>query len=105
VGFLNGDEKMGMCQFEVDPITNIADVSINLNPDHRNKRLSTTLLSQSIATFLTERPTNLRARIKKTNIGSITCFLRIGFVFERYDNGINYYTYSVPPIKLIESPL
>jgi len=32
IGFLNDSEKIGMCRFDLDSNTNIAEVSINLNP-------------------------------------------------------------------------
>ena len=91
LGFLNNDIKIGMCRFDVDVNTNIAEVSINLNPQYRNKKLSSQLLSQAIAKFCEERNTDLAATIKKTNIGSIKCFVKSGFTFEREDNDYNYY--------------
>jgi RimJ/RimL family protein N-acetyltransferase len=91
IGFVNDNEKIGMCRFDVDANTNIAEVSINLNPQHRNKKLSSQLLSQTIAKFCEERNTDLAATIRKTNIGSIKCFIKSGFTFEREDNDYNYY--------------
>jgi|AntAceMinimDraft_12_1070368.scaffolds.fasta_scaffold66191_1 L-amino acid N-acyltransferase YncA len=91
LGFVNNNEKIGMCRFDVDINTNIAEVSINLNPKHRSRKLSSQLLSQAIATFYKERNIDLVATIKKTNIGSIKCFTRSGFIFEREDNEYKYY--------------
>jgi RimJ/RimL family protein N-acetyltransferase len=91
LGFLNGNEKIGMCRFDVEVNTNIAEVSINLNPKYRSKKLSSLLLSQAIAKFCEERNTDLAATIRKTNIGSIKCFTKCGFTFEREDNDYNYY--------------
>ena len=91
LGFLNDDKKIGMCRFDVDVNTNIAEVSLNLNPQQRRKKLSYQLLSQAITKFCEEQNTDLAARIKKSNIGSIKCFTKIGFTFEREDNDYNYY--------------
>ena len=91
LGFMNGNEKIGMCRFDVDVKTNIAEVSINLNPQHRNKKLSSQLLSQAITKFCEEKNTDLAAKIKKTNLGSIKCFTKSGFTFEREDQDYNYY--------------
>ena len=81
LGFLNGNEKIGICRFDVDVITNIAEVSINLNPKYRSKKLSSRLLSQAIANFSKEQNTELAATINKSNIGSIKCFTKCGFTF------------------------
>ena len=91
IGFLNDSEKIGMCRFDLDSNTNIAEVSINLNPQHRSKKLSSQLLSQTIAKYLVEKNTALSATIKKTNIGSIKCFTKCDFTFEREDSDYNYY--------------
>jgi UDP-MurNAc hydroxylase len=91
LGYLNGDTKIGMCRFDVDVNTNIAEVSINLNPQQRSKKLSYQLLSQSIAKFCEEQNIDLAATIKKSNIGSIKCFIKSGFTFEREHNGYNFY--------------
>jgi RimJ/RimL family protein N-acetyltransferase len=91
IGFLNDSEKIGMCRFDLDSNTNIAEVSINLNPQHRSKKLSSQLLSQTIAKYLEEKNTALSATIKKTNIGSIKCFTKCDFTFEREDSDYNYY--------------
>ncbi len=91
LGFINDNEKIGMCRFDVDVNTNIAQVSINLNPQHRGQKFSSKLLSQSIAKFCEECNTDLVARIKKSNIGSIKCFTKSGFSFAREDSNYVYY--------------
>ena len=99
IGFVNGNEKIGMCRFDVDVEIAIAEVSINLNPRHRGQGFSSQLLSRAIVEFYKERDTDLAAIIKKSNIGSIKCFLRSGFTFEREDNDYNYYKRSAEIIK------
>ena len=91
LGFLNGNEKVGMCRFDVEVNTNIAEVSINLIPQYRSKKLSSELLTQSIAKFYEERNSDLTATIKKTNVGSIKCFTKSGFEFDREDSDYKYY--------------
>ena len=91
LGFVNDNKKIGMCRFDVEIKKNIAEVSINLNPQYRSKKFSPQLLSQAIAKFCEERNADLAATIKKSNIGSIKCFTNSGFTFEREDNEYNYY--------------
>jgi RimJ/RimL family protein N-acetyltransferase len=91
IGFLNDSEKIGMCRFDLDSNTNIAEVSINLIPQYRSKKLSSQLLSQTIAKYLEDKDTDLAATIKKTNIGSIKLFTKCDFTFEREDSDYNYY--------------
>jgi L-amino acid N-acyltransferase YncA len=92
VGYLN-NEKIGMCRFDIDESTNSAEVSINLNPQYRNKKLSNQLLAEAIKIFLQERNISLTATIKKINSSSTKCFNKVGFVFEREDDEYNYYKY------------
>ena len=91
LGFVNDSEKIGMCRFDVEVNANIAEVSININPIHRGKKLSSQLLARCIAAFFEEQSLVLSATIKKVNIGSIKCFTRSGFIFEREDNEYKYY--------------
>ncbi len=93
IGYLSATEKIGMCRFDVDSKTNKAEVSINLNPEYRNKKLSAKLLAESIKKFRGDSDITLTATIKKINIGSIKCFASIGFVFKGEDADCNYYEY------------
>lgn len=94
IGYLNDKEKIGMCRFDVESTTHTAEVSINLNPLFRNKKLSTKMLAEAIKTFTGETNVALTATIKKINTSSIKCFTSIDFVFERDDTDYNYYSYS-----------
>ena len=95
VGYLNGAEKIGMCRFDIDSNAHSAEVSINLNPLYRNKKLSMKLLAVAINEFSREASLPLRATIKKMNVVSIKCFTSIGFKFERDDGEYNYYHYQL----------
>lgn len=102
VGFLNENqsEKIGVCRFDIDLNRNVAEVSVNLNPRFRNKKLSSRLLSQAIAKFFEDQNIDLIARIKKINFDSIKCFTRSGFTFEREDGDYAYYRKSKQTNKL-----
>ena len=91
LGFVNDSEKIGMCRFDVEANANIAEVSINVNPIHRGKKLSSQLLARCISAFFEEQSLVLSATIKKVNIGSIKCFESNGFVLLREDGETNYY--------------
>ena len=92
IGFLNNDEKIGMCRFDIDVNTNIAEVSLNLMQKHRNKKLSYHLLFQAITEFCEKHNTDFSARIKKLNVASINCFKRNGFIFDREDKDFYYFS-------------
>ncbi len=82
-----------MCRFDVNGSTNTAEVSINLNPVFRNKRLSKKILAEAITAFNDEAGFDLTATIRKINKSSIKCFASVGFVFDREDADYNYYSY------------
>jgi RimJ/RimL family protein N-acetyltransferase len=88
---LEGGEKVGICRFDFDAQADIAEVSINLNPQMRGRRLSAPFLRESIALFRERRLCALAARIRKENIPSIRCFTECGFVFQRSEENFNYY--------------
>lgn len=72
--------KIGVCRFDLSEEDNEAEVSINLNPRARGKKLSARFLSAAIAQFKTEFPhTELLAKIRKENELSLKCFRKCGF--------------------------
>jgi L-amino acid N-acyltransferase YncA len=95
IGYLNDKEKIGMCRFDVNSATHTAEISINLNPLFRNKKLSKKILVEAIKAFRAETDIALTASIKKINTISIKCFTSIGFVFEYDDTDYNYYSYRL----------
>lgn len=86
------DAKVGVCRFDMD--SNIAEISINLNPSFRNKGLSFEVLKCSIDAFFEEVEVNLIAKIKEENVRSVDLFKRCGFVFDRQEVGFNVFSYS-----------
>ena len=71
--------------------TNIAEISININPNYRNKKLSESLLRNSIIFFYKQIKVDLLAAIKKNNLSSIQCFKNNGFVIFKEDSNYNFY--------------
>jgi len=95
VGELEDGEKVGVCRLDINATRNIAEVSINLNPEMRGKNLASQLLSATIEVFAEENKMVLKATIKKTNIASVKCFTKCGFVLDRDDQEYGYYVLEV----------
>jgi RimJ/RimL family protein N-acetyltransferase len=91
IGIDRSGEKIGICRFDIDEQSNTAEVSINLNPLHRGKRLSVPLLSSAIAIFQAIQRIDLTATIKKANTTSIRCFTSCGFTLSSDDEEYNFY--------------
>lgn len=86
IGYLNRNEKLGMCRFDIEINKNFAEISININPNMRGNKLSTKLLLLSIQTFNKKLQLKLKAKIKKENKISLRIFKECGFVLDREDN-------------------
>lgn len=91
------DSSVGMCRFDIGPEMTSAEVSINLNPDHRGKKLSTGLLLESIKRFHADfgGVTDLIALIKESNIPSKKLFLAVGFTRVSRTDGVGSYELSL----------
>ena len=87
--------KVGVVRFDCDFKKKISTVSINLNPEARGKRLSTTLLSMAIKKLLKKHQLSLRATIKKKNLISKKVFQKCGFVLEVNTKEYDYYLLNV----------
>lgn len=85
---------VGMSRFDFNEHSNSAEVSINLNPDMRNKGLSAPLLLASIEEFKKYKKSLLTATVKKENLASIKCFEKCGFQLVRQDEVFNFYRHS-----------
>lgn len=92
IGIDAASEKIGMSRFDVDPKALTANVSINLNPLMRGRKLSSILLGKSIETFWSLKALPLTATVRKTNIASIKCFEKCGFGLALSDDTFNFYT-------------
>ena len=93
----DASRKVGICRFDLDPGTGLAEASINLDPAMRGLNLSHRLLAAGIRLFLAERHVDLRATVKKQNTASIRCFTRCGFVLHGEDAEYGYYRLASPP--------
>lgn len=76
------DEPIGMVRFDGNDAKATSDVSINLNPDWRGKKVSTTLLASAIKEYQEGRAYILIANIHPHNTASIKCFEQCGFAQE-----------------------
>lgn len=91
VGFLPSGEKVGVCRFDIDAGGKQAEVSINLNPAMRGKKLAAPFLLQAIVHMRNIRPVGLTAKVRLENTASLKCFVRCGFVPVRADAEYQYY--------------
>jgi RimJ/RimL family protein N-acetyltransferase len=91
IGWVNGGEKVGMCRFDIDPVSGQTEVSINLNPEMRSKKLSVKLLSAAIQLFWQTRKMPIAATVRKNNAASIKCFSACGFVLASEDSEYQHY--------------
>lgn len=82
---------IGMTRFDVLP--SVVEVSINLDPGHRGRGLSSTLLAESLDAFLAisnvELP--LSATIRSQNEASIRLFAKARFQLVASGGGVNRY--------------
>jgi hypothetical protein len=91
IGYDKNNQKIGMCRFDINKSQSKAIVSINLNPEFRNKKLSYPLLKLSIKEFSKTNKFDLIAEIRQKNILSIKCFIKCGFLFEYSNSDFGYY--------------
>jgi RimJ/RimL family protein N-acetyltransferase len=87
-------KRIGMCRFDIEAET--VEVSINLNPESRGKRLASPILHHSIEALIQSKPgtQKLIARIRPDNPGSIRIFELNGFSCEKSSNEVNVYSRS-----------
>lgn len=93
IGIKEG-KKVGLIRFDFDKHNNKAEVSINLNPSMRGKRLSFDFLSTSISIYLNNKKVKLTATIKKKNLASLKIFEKCGFLKNNEDSIFQYLFYS-----------
>ena len=71
--------RAGFIGFEVDPKTQIARISININPKYRGKGLSGDMLTKSLQIFRSENTEKVIAEIMIENRASARAFHSAGF--------------------------
>jgi L-amino acid N-acyltransferase YncA len=88
---LEDESRVGMCRFDVDAMSNTAEVSINLNPVYRGKKYSQRVLNMASKLFQDEVVAEMVATIKHENIASIKCFLGCNYICTHEDASYKYY--------------
>tara|TARA_X000000950_G_C13918380_1_gene662090 strand:- start:6979 stop:7428 length:450 start_codon:yes stop_codon:yes gene_type:complete len=89
LGIYNG-VKVGIVWFLSDSKKKESEVSINLNPEERGKKLSTMLLQKCINIFLKKNKLSLRSTIKKNNYASKKIFQNCNFTVKKSDETYDY---------------
>ncbi|MDH6423813.1 GNAT family N-acetyltransferase [Aurantimicrobium minutum] len=81
---------LGMCRFNISEERESAEVSINLNPEHRGKGLAQSILHDAIEVFTTEHPRviDLTATIREENLPSMKIFVSENFVPQHSQDGV-----------------
>lgn len=81
---------LGMCRFNLSDQTDSAEVSINLNPEHRGKGLAQSILHDAIGVFTQHHPQvlELTATIRAENLPSMKIFVSENFVPQRTEDGV-----------------
>jgi len=80
----------GMCRFNLSDETDSAEVSINLNPEHRGKGIAQSILHDAIGVFTQQHPQvlELTATIRAENLPSMKIFVSENFVPQRTHDGV-----------------
>jgi len=96
--YIGRDKKsktsIGMVRFDIIQDQNLSEVSINLNPIWRGKRVSSELLSGAIKQFKSIYDIPILAKVKKKNIASVKCFERSLFQLEDKDEDYYYFGFK-----------
>ena len=74
-----GDNKIGVCRFDIDECGECAEVSVTMNPDFRGKGKAKYLLATALDEFQKNKQRAIYARIKVHNLPSLKAFERVGF--------------------------
>jgi len=82
IGVNHDKQNVGMVRFDFNESQTSAIVSINVNPAHRGKGISTRLLTTAMHQIQKEHALVFHAEIRHDNIASIKCFTRCSFTRE-----------------------
>ena len=88
-------KKVGIVRFTLE--NNVALTSINIAPNMRGQGLAKLCLSNSINFFKEKhfKTTEFEAEIKSNNLASRRAFEEVGFVLNRREDGVGYFTLSL----------
>jgi RimJ/RimL family protein N-acetyltransferase len=87
-------QKIGVVRFDMLPELQRAEVSINLNPDFRGKRLSQRLLKKAVEMFRGQFDADIAAIVKENNLASRKIFDANGFIQVSNSDGNVRYLFS-----------
>lgn len=85
------DDKIGVVRFDIAPELDQAEVSINLNPDFRGKKLSQILLEKGVKLFREQCDVKIYATVRESNLASRKIFEANGFTLVSNGEGILRY--------------
>ena len=88
--------KISVVRFDIEEEKNSAEISINLNPLERGKRLSSAVLFKSISYFNIINDKKIKtiiAKIKKKNIASKRSFIKCGFKLDLIKGNTEIYNF------------
>jgi RimJ/RimL family protein N-acetyltransferase len=94
IGQIDG-HKIGKCRFDQDSQGMFLEISINLNPQFRGKRLSRELLEGCIESVfcIPALPRSLIAMVRESNLPSVNLFKSLNFKLIETVNGVAKYKY------------
>lgn len=95
--------SVGMVRFDIHQDGFTAEVSINLNPEWRGKKISSILLNMAIGEVQKVSPFVFIAEIKPENHPSICCFKRCGFSLYEDNGGVLIFKNKQGIIDAIEN--
>ena len=83
--------KIGVVRFDCNVKKKTSEVSINMNPQERGRKLSMKLLQMSINKFFKIKNYSLHSTIKKNNIASKKIFQGCNFKLFKSSENFDYY--------------
>ena len=92
---INQKVKIGVVRFDCDAKNKKSEVSINMNPAERGKKISAFFLQKCIDKFLQINKYSLYSTIKKNNYASQKIFLKCNFKFFKSNKSYDFYILKV----------
>jgi RimJ/RimL family protein N-acetyltransferase len=76
------NQKIGICRFDYDKFSTSSEISINMNPLMRGKKISFQFLNEAIKKYKEINNSTLKATVKRENFASIKIFKKSAFIIE-----------------------
>ena len=93
------NKKIGVCRFDLNLSEFTSDVSINMNPEMRNRGLGKAFLSKCITNYWVKNDYDLLAKIRSQNLASLKIFKSVGFEEYSYKDEVVFLTKSFNNLK------